>query len=309
MFRKNSQLKFGITVLLAAFCLQISAQGAAWDIPADKKAKNSYLKFDEATTKEGASIYVKNCASCHGTPGKGDVMKTLSPIPPDLSKARTQELTDGELFYILNVGRGVMPSFKNVLSENDRWKTIAYIRSFHKGYVQVLSKTDPNKSKLVKVDISYDAATNKVKVVVKANEKAGVVSLKDAEVALFADRLFGKLQIDKTVRATAEGVAEFSFPTNLPGDKVGNVGLTVKINDEIYGEIESQKSFKIGIPTDKPSLREKRAIWNTVVKAPYWILITYTTCVLIVLAFFAYILLGLKKLKESGEEKKDKETK
>lgn len=303
MDRKNLKLQLGISLLLVAlFGGKTFAQGAAWDVPADKKAKNSYIKFDAATAKEGEGIYTKNCASCHGEPGKGNVMKTLSPVPPDLSSQRTNNLTDGELFYILNTGRGVMPSFKSILSENDRWKVIGYIRSFHKGYVQVLSKSDPNKSKLVKVDISFDKATNKVTVVLKANEKSGIVTLKDAEVSLFADRYFGKLQIEKTIHSSADGVAQFTFPTNLPGDKEGNVGLTVKINDEVYGEIESQKSFKIGIPTDKPSLRENREIWNTVAKAPWWILITYTTCVLIVIGFFVFLLKSLKKLKEMGEK-------
>ena len=299
MLRKNIPFRVVLTVIfIALFYLQPFAQG--WDVPADKKAKNSYVEFDKSTAKEGEVVYSKNCQSCHGNPGKGNSLKSLKPIPPDLSLTKTQQLTDGELFYILNTGRMIMPTFKNVLSENDRWKVISYIRSFNNNYVQVLSKTDPNKSNLVKINLLYDSIKSVVKVQVTASEKAGVVVLKDAEILLFANRYFGKLQIDKTLRTDKDGIALFHFTKNLPGDKSGNVELIVKVNDENYGEIESQSKLKIGVPTDKPSLTEKRAIWNVLSKAPIWIIITYTSGVLIFGAFLLFLLYGLFKIKKSG---------
>ena len=299
MLSKNIPFRVVLTVIFVAlFYLQPFAQG--WDVPADKKAKNSYVKFDKSTAKEGEVVYSKNCQSCHGNPGKGNSLKSLKPIPPDLSLTKTQQLTDGELFYILNTGRMIMPTFKNVLSENDRWKVISYIRSFNNNYVQVLSKTDPNKSNLVKINLSYDSIKSIVRVQVTASEKTGVVTLKDAEILLFANRYFGKLQIDKTFRTDKDGIALFHFTKNLPGDKSGNIDLIVKVNDENYGEIESQSKLKIGVPTDKPSLTEKRAIWNVLSKAPIWIIITYTSGVLIFGVFLLFILYGLFKIKKSG---------
>jgi len=57
MFRKNINLKFTITIIAAFFYLHPFAQN--WNVPADKKAKNSNVKFDDATTKEGEAIYTK----------------------------------------------------------------------------------------------------------------------------------------------------------------------------------------------------------------------------------------------------------
>lgn len=302
MHRKYIQIRLSVTILLTVIvCLQLHAQN--WDVPADKKAKNSYIKFDNVTAKEGEVVYNKNCMSCHGNPGKNNSMKSLQPVPPDLSSAQTQQLTDGELFYILNIGRGLMPSFKNILSENDNWKTISYIRSFNKKYVQTLSKFDPAKSKLVKINVNFARLTNKVIVNVIAREKTGVISIKDAEVLLFATRYFGKLQIDKAMRTNNQGMTSFSFPKDLPGDKNGVVELTVKVNDDNYGEIESVKKFRIGIPTDKPALNEKRAIWNIVTKAPVWIIITYTTGVLLVVMLFLYLFNSLMKIRKSVNPK------
>ncbi|MDP4240755.1 MAG: cytochrome c [Bacteroidota bacterium] len=298
MHKKYIVFKISIIIFVSLFCLQLYAQ--TWDIPADKKAKNSYIPFTGVTAKEGEAIFTKNCMSCHGNPGKGNSLKTLKPVPPDLAGAITQQRTDGDLFYIVSTGRAIMPSFKNVFSDDDRWKVISYIRSFNKQYVQVLSKFDPRKSKLVKINVSFDSQTYLIRVVVKANEKTGTVSLKDDEVELFANRYFGRLQIDKSLHTNQDGVAFFQFPKDLPGDKAGIVGLTVKVSDDNYGEIEYQQKLNIGIPTDNPPLTQKRAIWNVVTKAPLWIILTYTSCVLFVGLFLLYILYSLWKLKKAG---------
>ena len=274
-----------------------------WNVPAEKKAKNSSIKFDAVTAKDGESIYTKNCVSCHGNPTQGNSLKSLSPIPPDLSSAKTQELTDGELFYILNTGRVIMPSFNNVLSEEDRWKVISYIRSFNKNYVQQLSKTDSNKSKLVKVDMSFDKKSTQITVIVKAKEKTGEVLLKDAQVLLFVTRYFGRLQIDDTQRTTVNGIAVFNFPKDLPGDKDGTIKLVVKIADDTYGEILITKSMKLGIPTDKPSLTANRAIWNVLAKAPLWIIFFYLSGVLAFAIVLLYLLNNLRKISKNGSKK------
>ena len=301
MLRKKITSKVVITFIITISCfLQLSAENN-WNVPADKKAKNSYIKFDAASAQTGEAIYIKNCQSCHGNPGKGNSLKSLKPIPPDLSSVSSQALTDGELFYILSTGRMIMPSFKNVLSEDERWRVISFLRSYNKNYVQVLSKFDPTKSKLVKIELNFDSKTNIFHIDVKANEKTGTISLKDAEVGLFASRYFGRLQIDKTQRTNSVGSATFAFPKNLPGDKLGNIELIVKVSDENYGEIELVKKFKVGIPTDKPSLTQDRAIWNVLVKAPVWIILLYTSGVLAFGFVLLYLLNNLRQLKKIGE--------
>jgi mono/diheme cytochrome c family protein len=291
MIIKKIQTACVASFLLVVTSVQVIA--GSWDIPADKKAKNSYIKFDATTAKEGEAIFTKNCASCHGNPTKGNVLKSLKPVPPDLGMAGTQKLTDGELFYILNNGRGLMPNFKDVLPESDRWKVISYIRSFNKTYVQVLSNVDPTKSDKVKVRLTFDEKTNKVCVWVVAKEASGQQALKEAEVLLFAKRYFGKLPIEKAVKTDEFGKATFSFPKDLPGDKLGNVTLIVKVNDEVYGEVESSSKLKIGIPTDRPPLTQNRAIWGVLAKAPYWILGLYLFGVLTFVSFLSYLVINL----------------
>ena len=301
MPRRIIDLRIALTLAVALLYCANDFAANNWNVPADKKTKNSYIKFDAASASQGEAIYNKNCASCHGNPGKGNSLKSLSPVPPDLSSAKSQELTDGELFYILSTGRMVMPSFKNVLSEDERWRVISFIRSSNKSYVQTLSKFDPNKSKLVKITLNFDPATHTIRVLAKANEKSGVVALKDAEVALFATRYFGRLQIGKSTKTDKDGVANFKFPKDLPGDKTGVVELAAKVNDENYGEIESVSKMKVGTPTDKPALNKDRAIWNVMAKAPIWIIVLYSFGVLVFVLILLYLLNNLRKLKKLGD--------
>ena len=299
MFKNKVDYKISLVIFVSVFCVNLLAQ--KWDIPAEKSARNSYIPFTDATVKQGEEIYTRNCQSCHGDPGKGNGLKTLVPVPPDMTRAETQQRTDGDLFYILIVGRQMMPAFGNILSEEQRWKLISYIRSFNKKYVQVLSKFDPQKSKLVKISLDFDARTHKLRVQVKANEKTGIVALKNDEVMLSVNRYFGSMQ-GKTLRTNNEGVVIFDFPKDLPGDKKGIVDLVVKVSDDNYGEIESPHKLRIGIPTDIPSLTHERAMWNTTWKAPIWLMIVYTSCVLVVLSCFGYIFYNLFKIKKAGNK-------
>ena len=293
MLTKNIKLSLVFTLIFSGVLI-LNTFAGNWDIPVDKKEKNSYVKFDAAASKEGQTIYTKNCSSCHGDVGKNNSLKSLKPIPPDMASAKTQSYTDGELFYILNTGKGLMPSFKNVLNETERWKVISYVRSFNNNYVQVLSKTDPTKSNLVKINLVYDSIKSVVNVQVTASEKNAVVTLKDAEIILFVSRTFGKIQIDKALRTDNEGRATFNFAKDMPGDKLGNLELVVKVNDEVYGEIESKSTLKIGVPTNRPSLTEKRAMWNVMSKAPIWLLSIYTLAVISFIIFLSFLLYKLR---------------
>jgi mono/diheme cytochrome c family protein len=59
-----------------------------------------------AVLKEARERYVDRCAVCHGPDGSGQtqVGSNLYPKVPDLRSPRTQNLTDGEIRYIIRNG-------------------------------------------------------------------------------------------------------------------------------------------------------------------------------------------------------------
>ena len=79
----------------------------------------------------GRAIYGERCVTCHGERGRGDgpVGISLDPRPADLVLHVPQH-PDGELYYFISVGipKSVMPSWRAVLSESERWELVHYLR-------------------------------------------------------------------------------------------------------------------------------------------------------------------------------------
>src|SRR5262249_13819380 len=67
-------------------------------IPSDTRNMHNPMQPSEETLKEARDHFADHCSSCHANDGGGDTMygKGLYPKPPDLRKAGTQNLSDGE---------------------------------------------------------------------------------------------------------------------------------------------------------------------------------------------------------------------
>jgi mono/diheme cytochrome c family protein len=101
-----------------------------WVAPASAKAvKNPYS--GNSSISKGKSIYKARCVVCHGEKGMGDgpAGKALKPPAADHSSAGVQSQTDGELFWKVSEGRGPMVGWKLILSEEDRWHVVNYVRT------------------------------------------------------------------------------------------------------------------------------------------------------------------------------------
>jgi mono/diheme cytochrome c family protein len=84
-----------------------------------------------ATLQRGHELARVNCSACHGTDGHGDgpVAGYFSPVRPvDFRSDRVRNRTDGQLFWIITNGIGNMPAFRSLLSEQDMWTVVAYVR-------------------------------------------------------------------------------------------------------------------------------------------------------------------------------------
>ena len=118
-----------IAVMAMVLLVPGLAAGQEWKAPAAAKAtKNPVTKA--AGIKDGKATYDASCALCHGVGGKGDGpgAAALTPKPRNLADKAIQGQTDGELFWKISEGRGVMPPWKQ-LPEKDRWSLVHYIRS------------------------------------------------------------------------------------------------------------------------------------------------------------------------------------
>ena len=79
--------------------------------------------------------FADHCASCHGNDGRGGTLigRGLYPKPPDMSAPDTQQLTDGELYYIIENGVRFtgMPAFGEEPGNQENkesWDLVHFIR-------------------------------------------------------------------------------------------------------------------------------------------------------------------------------------
>jgi mono/diheme cytochrome c family protein len=80
----------------------------------------------------GRQLFQKNCAVCHGAEGRGDGVAAsgLSKRPEDLSRIAPPPIfPDGVVAYRIIHGKRTMPAFGQVLSENEIWDLMNFIRS------------------------------------------------------------------------------------------------------------------------------------------------------------------------------------
>ncbi len=85
-----------------------------------------------ALLQESARHFADHCASCHGNDGSGatEMGRNFFPRVPDMRSPATQNLTDGELYFIIHNGvrwTG-MPAWGDADHDPDSWKLVLFIR-------------------------------------------------------------------------------------------------------------------------------------------------------------------------------------
>jgi mono/diheme cytochrome c family protein len=296
-----------ITVIFLLFLLsgtRLSAQG--WIVPEENREKAAPFRFTGEMQQQGENLYLKNCQSCHGLPGKNNFAK-LMPSPGDLSGDRVRLQTDGEIFYRITTGKTPMPEFRNILSKEERWWIISFLRTFHRGYKQPepTSKADFSGKKVLLV-LDYLKEKNKVSVTAfELSDKNSKTPLKGAGIILSVKRYFGNMQLGDPKVTNEKGIATFDFPGDLPGDKAGMVDLMAGVNDPSGHLAEARVTgrFRIGVPADIPGLTSTRAWWSTRDKAPVWVIMTYSSAVLITWGFIFYIFISIFKIRKLNKLK------
>jgi mono/diheme cytochrome c family protein len=94
-------------------------------------AVNPMAKNPDAV-RGGMAHYKEMCVFCHGAPGvdASEAGEGLNPPAPDLTLAKVQKRSDGELFWILQNGIRMtgMPAFGPTHKDEELWKMVAFMR-------------------------------------------------------------------------------------------------------------------------------------------------------------------------------------
>src|SRR5262249_17150570 len=109
--------------------------------------------------------FADHCASCHGNDGSGDtdLGRGLYPRAPDMRKADTQSLSDGELFYIIENGVRLtgMPAWSTGTKEGETssWHLVHFIRHLPKlseQEIALMESLNPKSPEVVRQEIEAE---------------------------------------------------------------------------------------------------------------------------------------------------------
>lgn len=113
---------------------EIARAARNFSIPRNARLEANPWKATPEVLKEARESFLNRCAVCHGLDGAGQtsVGRNLYPKVPDLRLPQTQNLTDGEIRYIIRNGVRLtgMPGWSRPHDEqgDDSWKLVLYIR-------------------------------------------------------------------------------------------------------------------------------------------------------------------------------------
>lgn len=81
---------------------------------------------------EGKELFELICKQCHGEKGDGQgklFVDKLYPYPPaSLISEKLKAAPDGEIYHVITVGFNLMGSYSSILTQEERWKVVHYIR-------------------------------------------------------------------------------------------------------------------------------------------------------------------------------------
>ena len=304
----NRSIGILISTFFASIVTGSVSFAQAWEVPVDKVQKVSPFKFNEDTKKKGEAVFQRNCTSCHGIPTKGNFVP-LVPPPGDPATDKFQKQVDGALFYKITTGRGAMPSFKDVLAEEERWQVISYFRSFNSKYIQpepVAKISGAFGGMIIDAKFVYLATSKQIKLIANGIKENNSKPLQGVKISLYAKRYFGNLLIDEPKITNERGEALFDCKSPLPGDSLGRINFRAKINEEGLDGLKIDTLLSIGTPNRAKSLIDTRAMWTTRFQAPVWLILTYNLVFYMVLGILIYIILQINKIRKIGKELKTK---
>ncbi len=116
----------------------MEARGAllmrSWLTPSTYKGLKNPVSATDENFVAAREHFADHCSSCHANDGSGhtEMGRNLYPKSPDMRLPRTQQLSDGEIFYFIENGVRLtgMPGWSTGTPEGERssWQLVHFIR-------------------------------------------------------------------------------------------------------------------------------------------------------------------------------------
>lgn len=138
-------------------------------IPSSARTLQNPTPASPDVIAEGMEHYADHCASCHANDGSGqtEMGRGLYPPAPDMRLAATQDMSDGELFYVIEHGIRFtgMPGWRTgtAAGEESSWHLVHFIRHLPKltsAELDTMKGRNPRSPQEIRLEIEEERFLN-----------------------------------------------------------------------------------------------------------------------------------------------------
>lgn len=110
------------------------AQEISWCAPEYSSSLKNPFVGNQKATNDGKVIFDQMCVLCHGVKGQGngEAGIALQPHPSNLLALNVGNQSDGAIFWKITYGKSPMATYFEILTDDQRWKLVNYIRELEK---------------------------------------------------------------------------------------------------------------------------------------------------------------------------------
>lgn len=103
------------------------------------------------------------------------------------------------------------------------------------------------------------------------DQEGNEVAVEDLKMKVGVKRLYSNLYIDEEVQTDGEGIANFEFPDDIPGDADGTVTVVVRLEDhDEFATVTKVTDVQWGTPVDYSITGNGRSLFGD--SAPIWMI-------------------------------------
>ena len=240
----------------------------------------------------------------------------LLPVQSAVLQLYLDETSPGNLISSMKTdengeGKAVIPpSLKEQWSLNSSHKFIAVTQATKK-FEETTTELEIAKAKIV-IDTLNEDNSRKVSVQVLSFDSSGWVPAKEIEIKIGVRRLGGDLKIGEeetfTTDSLGQAVGEFKLDSLPAIDAKNNIVLVAKTEDnELFGNIAFEKTVPWGQYKTAENNFDRRTLWGTRDKAPFWLLFMAFSVIAGVWGVIIYLIFQIIKIRKLRNEKNAEE--
>ncbi|HEU4691471.1 MAG TPA: c-type cytochrome [Vicinamibacterales bacterium] len=149
--------------------VSMARRARSFAIPARARELQNPIPVSPEALADGMAHYADHCASCHANDGSGktEMGQGLFPKAPDMRLAPTQQMSDGELFYVIEDGIRFtgMPAWSTGTSEGEEstWRLVHFLRrlpDLTEAELAAMKERNPRSPQEIRLEIEEERFLN-----------------------------------------------------------------------------------------------------------------------------------------------------